>query len=439
MQSRRWSAAYVRVAGVTLLVGGQVLTTRLAVAQQQPPGGGAPAAGAPGAAPGVPGATPAVPAVPGGVPGASGLKDALERSARTGRPLLAMAGSKTCGPCQELLKRLSTDASLAPYLAAYIPLKIDTDGPDWGTFSQRYRTQGNTIPKLFVIRSDGEQIYGECGSHAGAQLPTVLGQALTQCGAILTDQQVLQAENTLLKVNKLLSEERTDEAIAALVPALENYGGSYAMASQEVAKLGKEMVARGQKALSDAEQKLSIEDVALEGAIELVSTNRTYVRLPEMNLALRDAMRKYRKEETTKELLRQAEQFDKAAQFAKKKQPKKAMSAYQVIAAKYEGTHAATLAETRMAELEGQGVERGAAPAVEAPTTRTASSRKPAAAASEHSAEDLRKAQSYLRNAKTFASKNNTAKAREYLEKVVALVPGSKEAQQAEQLLGELK
>ena len=432
MKTRCWFAGYVAVAGVTLLVAGQFFAVRRANAQQQQPG----AVGAPAAAPGAPGATPAV---PGGVPGASGLKEALDRSARTGRPLLAMAGSKTCGPCQELLKRLSTDASLAQYLINYIPIKIDTDGPDWQTFAQKYKAPGNSIPILFVVRADGEQIYGQSGSHAGAQLPTVLGQARTQCGAILNAQQVLQAENTLTKVNKLLSEERTDEAIAALVPALENFGGSYALAAQEVVKLGKEMVARGQKALADAEQKLSIEDVALEGAIELVAANRTYVRLPEMNLALREAMRKYRKEETTKELLRQAEQFDKAAQFAKKKQPKKAMSAYQVIAAKYDGTHAATLAETKIAELEGQGVERGAAPATDAPAARTASSRKPAAAASEHSSEDLRKAQSYLRNAKTFASKSNSAKAREYLNKVVALVPGSKEAQQAEQLLGELK
>jgi len=429
MQTRRWFAGYVAVAGVTLLVASQFFPGRQVHAQQQQPG----------AVPGAPGATPAVPGVPGGVPGASGLKDALDRSARTGRPLLAMAGSKTCAPCQELLKRLSTDASLAQYLINYIPIKIDTDGPDWQTFAQKYKAPGNSIPILFVVRADGEQIYGQSGSHPGAQLPTVLGQALTQCGAILNDQQVLQAENTLLKVNKLLSEERTDEAIAALVPALENFGGSYAMAAQEVAKLGKEMIARGQKALSDAEQKLSIEDVALEGAIELVAANRTYVRLPDMNLALRDAMRKYRKEDTTKELLRQAEQFDKAAQFAKKKQPKKAMSAYQVIAAKYDGTHAATLAETKIAELEGQGVEQGAAPAADAPAARTASRREPAAAASEHSAEDLRKAQSYLRNAKTFASKSNTAKAREYLNKVVALVPGSDEAQQAEHLLGELK
>ena len=288
-----------------------------------------------------------------------------------------------------------------------------------------------------MVRADGEQIYGQSGSHPGAQLPTVLGQALAQCGTILTDQQVLQAEGIVTKVNKLLSEERTDEAVAALVPALGAYGGSYAMAAQQVVKLGEELTSRGQKALGDAEQKLGIEDAALVGAIELVAINRTYVRLPEMNLALRDAMRKYRKEDTTKELLRQAEQFDKAEQYAKKKQPKKAVSAYQTIAAKYEGTPAATLAEAKIAELEGQGIERGEAPASSSPAARTASRHKPAA--SEHSAEDLRKAQSYLRNAKTFAAKKNAAKAREYLEKVVSLVPGSDESQEAEKLLGELK
>jgi hypothetical protein len=433
MKTSRWLRGSVGLVGATLFVG--VFVVASTNAQQQQPGA-APAPPAAGGALGVPGA-------PTGMPGASNLKDALDRSARTGRPLLAMAGSKTCGPCQELLKRLSTDASLAAFLAAYIPLKLDTDSPEWQTFSQRYQAPGNGIPILFVIRADGQQIYGQSGSHPGAQLPTVLQQGLSQCGTILTDQQVVQAEATLAKVNKLLTEERTDEAVAALVPALGAYGGSYAMAAQQVVKLGEELTTRGQKVLADAEQKLAIEDVALEGAIELVAANRTYVRLPEMNLALRDAMRKYRKEDATKELLRQAEQFDKAAQYAKKKQPKKAMSAYQAIAAKYEGTHAATLAETKIAELEGQGIERGAAtastgPASGSPSARTASRRKPPVA-SEHSAEDLRKAQSYLRNAKAFASKSNANKAREYLEKVVALVPGSDEAQQAERLLGELK
>ncbi|MBX9789135.1 MAG: thioredoxin family protein [Pirellulales bacterium] len=427
MRSRCWLQCCVGlfVAGLLAI---ELVDSPLRAQQPQP--GAAPAPAADGA--------PAVPGAPTGVPGASGLKDALDRSARTGRPLLAMAGSKTCGPCQELLKRLSTDASLAPYLAAYIPLKIDTETPEWQTFAQRYKAPGNSIPILFVIRADGEQIYGQSGSHPGAQLPTVLGQALTQCGTILSDQQVLQAEGIVTKVNKLLSEERTDEAVAALVPALGAYGGSYAMAAQQVVKLGEELTSRGQKALGDAEQKLAIDDAALEGAIELVAINRTFVRLPEMNVALRDAMRKYRKEDTTKELLRQAEQFDKATQYAHKKQPKKAMSAYQAIAAKYEGTPAATLAETKIAELEGQGIERGAAPASgSSPAARTASRRKPAA--SEHSAEDLRKAQSYLRNAKTFAAKKNTTKAREYLEKVVSLVPGSDESQEAEKLLGELK
>ncbi|MGD9648583.1 MAG: thioredoxin family protein [Pirellulales bacterium] len=429
MKSRRWLRSFVGLVGAALVVGHFGASSLHA--QLQP--------GGPAAAPEAGPAAEAAPAAPGaaaGVAGASALKNALDLSARTGRPVLAMAGSKTCGPCQELLKRLSTDRSLAPYLAAYIPLKIDTDTPDWQTFGQRYRTQGNTIPKLFVIRADGQQIYGECGSHAGAQLPTVLGQALTQCGTILTDQQVLQAEAALTKINKLLTEERTDEAVAALVPALQSVGGSYAQAAQQVVSLGKEMVSRGEKALADAEQKLAVEDVALEGAIELVEINRTYVRLPEMNVALREAMRKYRKEEATKELLRQAELFDKAAVYARKSSPKKAMSAYQAIAARYEGTHAATLAETKIAELEGQGIERGETPESSGPSARTASRRKPV---SEHSAADLRKAQSYLRNAQAFAAKNIKDKAREYLEKVVELVPGSDEAQKAEQLLGDLK
>jgi hypothetical protein len=83
------------------------------------------------------------------------IEQAMARSQATGRPILAMAGSKTCAPCQALLQRLSTDTTIAPLVTQFVPLKVDTDGDGWGEWATKYRHEGNGIPILFVIRADG--------------------------------------------------------------------------------------------------------------------------------------------------------------------------------------------------------------------------------------------------------------------------------------------
>ena len=78
-----------------------------------------------------------------------------------------------------LLERLKTDVSLARYSGWFVPLKIDIKGEQWGPWATKYKYEGRGIPILFVVRSDGEQLFGSVQvmlSAAEAGINTVLNK-----------------------------------------------------------------------------------------------------------------------------------------------------------------------------------------------------------------------------------------------------------------------
>ena len=69
-------------------------------------------------------------------------------------------------------------------MAQYVPLKVETEGEDWQTWSKKYRATGNEIPLVFVIRADGEQLYGQSGAITGEALPEFMKRYLKEAGRV---------------------------------------------------------------------------------------------------------------------------------------------------------------------------------------------------------------------------------------------------------------
>ena len=69
-----------------------------------------------------------------------------------------------------------------------MPLKIVTDGnPDWNKWARKYPIDGAGIPRLYVVRADGKQLYGAVGSLPGDQLPRMMLAALSEAGRTFSD------------------------------------------------------------------------------------------------------------------------------------------------------------------------------------------------------------------------------------------------------------
>ncbi len=155
-----------------------------------------------------------------------------------------------------MLNRLQTDQSLARYTGWFIPLKIETNGEEWGKWASRYRHEGDSIPIVFVVRADGQQLYAKSGSLPGPELLVMIEQVLSQAGTVYSDQQLQILQSTLDKSQELLTADDTAGAVREF-SKISNLGtlgqlGSYARAAVEADCFAQKLVEQGETALTGA-------------------------------------------------------------------------------------------------------------------------------------------------------------------------------------------
>lgn len=236
-----------------------------------------------------------------------------------------------------------------------MPLKIDTDGANWGPWAQKYPHQGNAIPILYVVRADGELLYGRSGSKPGAELPAFLTQQLTNAGTIFSNEQLNAIQKAVDEANRAFGEQDDATAVNRL-ESLRKIGdvgrfNSYATAAVEADKLHAQLVERGQAALESAKKKL--EDGELfSGVLGVLAANRIYQKLPELKKELGTVERELGRKPELKETVRQAESLDKAVALLSQKQGKKlAIPALEKVVSRFPNTPAAEQAKAKLEEL----------------------------------------------------------------------------------------
>ena len=123
---------------------------------------------------------------------------------------------------------------------------------------------------LFVVRADGETLYGKSGSLPGDQLPTMLARALSHSGQILGDREMKLVATASQKFNDLKAKGDIEGAIKA-VAKLKKLGTpgqikSYATAVVELNEGVNELIngtiadlAKIQSDLEDIDQEVQLD------------------------------------------------------------------------------------------------------------------------------------------------------------------------------------
>jgi hypothetical protein len=238
-----------------------------------------------------------------------------------------------------------------------VPLKVDTEGDDWQQWARRYRHDGNSIPILYVIRADGEMLYGKSGSKQGAELPQFLTEQLVSAGKIFTDQQLQVIKSAVAESTKALDNGDTFAAVKR-IEGLKKLGtpgklGSYASIALEADALYARLVEQGQAALKFSQDKLASDD-SFAGVLGIVSANRIYGLLPDLRKDLISAERDLANNAQFKDALRQADALDKALNLAGQKgagQRKSGIAALGQVVARFPGSPAAEIAQAKLTEL----------------------------------------------------------------------------------------
>ena len=89
-------------------------------------------------------------------------------------------------------------------MAQFVPIKLDVSSPEYAQWRRDHTPEGNGIPQLFVVRADGETLYGRSGSLQGPDLPNMLIAALQNSGRILSAR---EAQSLIEAADKFVEEK----------------------------------------------------------------------------------------------------------------------------------------------------------------------------------------------------------------------------------------
>jgi TolA-binding protein len=302
----------------------------------------------------------------------------------------------------------------------FVLLKVATDDRQmWSEWSRKYKHDGTGIPIVYVIRADGQMLYGKSGTPA--PLPLFLVSALKQGGQLLPEKQLQSLQRNLQTVEQLRKAGQTEAAVGQL---RRNLGtGSFSSVAVASAKLEDELTAEATEALQEAIADMNSETERLSAAIRLVRIDRDYGALPQMRKPLAVALKQHRTQVETRELLKQAEILLKAQTLQGTEKWRQALASYQLVIDRYPKTPASALASREMDKLRSQSTA--------APTTPDSKGKpKPTRPSSPQD----KQAASLLRLGKLLLKRNPT-KARSYFMRVITTAPDSEAAREARALL----
>jgi hypothetical protein len=250
---------------------------------------------------------------------------------------------------------------LAQFRSQFVPLKVITKGEQWAKWATRYRADGNSIPFIYVVRADGEMLYGKSGSLSGPQLPQMMLTALGNSGRSFNDVQFAALVSAVEKAEQALKTEDKAAAVKALaglkkLGALGQIGkDSHSTVAKRADEIVREIVASAQTEIDEAKAKLDDAQTSFDGVLALVEAERIYADLPDLNSSLRETLDEAKKNAELERLVTAAESLARARHYANLKlrgSEKRAITAYEQVITRYPGSAADKVARAELAEID---------------------------------------------------------------------------------------
>lgn len=285
------------------------------------------------------------------------VEEARAISQKTGRPILAIASSPTCGACQALLGELKSQ----PLVSRYVPLKVDaTNGKEYSAWISKYPVEGSGIPKVFVIRADGKALFAQTGGMSGAKLSNFLKSHLMNSGTILDEKSLAKISNVSSKMAAALEEDDLN-TIAVELPRLAaafKRGGMncFAKPAVDAKDLLAKLMERGTADIEKLKTRLTEDPRNWETLKDLAKTKRVFVSIPSLKKPLAEVLAIPRKDKKAKGLLAIATKFDRVNTIISKRKDgtKAAITELKKFAKKHPGTPIAVDANAWIARLKSE-------------------------------------------------------------------------------------
>lgn len=186
-----------------------------------------------------------------------------------------------------LLKRLNNDEALAPFVAQFVPIKIDTGSKEYSVWSRLHKKEGRGIPIVYIVRADGQTMYAKSGGLKTPQLAELLGTCLDNCGRIFSKREVDLMLNVDQSVTRLREAGETVKAIRKL-SEIKRLGltanmQTFAKPVTSLVKHVTELTEQGQKDLAKVQELLAddaSEQKQIDALTAIAEAKSTYSKLP---------------------------------------------------------------------------------------------------------------------------------------------------------------
>lgn len=245
------------------------------------------------------------------------------------------------------------------FAGQFVPLKLTTDGnPEWSAWARKYPLDGNGIPRLYVVRADGEKLYGGIGAPPGNQLTQMLYATLQKAGRRFSAEEV-----TLLKTSVKSAEEAmtgNDHPRAALeLSRLSKLGevgqlGSYAEPALAADKIAQKLIDSSDSMIEEAVTDLQQSDTRFLGALALADSQWRYAGFPQVQSKIANAIKTAKRDKEATPSFAQAEALVRARRLAASDRTsvrKQAATSYETVIRRFPGTEADKLARQELTAI----------------------------------------------------------------------------------------
>ena len=243
-------------------------------------------------------------------------------------------------------------------MGQFVPLKVISKGDQWQQWASKFKAEGRGIPKIYVVRADGEQLYGKSGALTGDALPQMLASVSQKSGRVFSESECLLLEECNEAAEHALNEDIYLDAAAALAPAakLGTLGGlqSFAAPAVKSNELANTVLGHSREALKEVEEKLDDPEQAFEGVVELTKIRQFCAAFDETKQASNLLLKNVSRDKVQRQLLKPAKALVKArkdAQLPKASDKKRAEKGYGLILKKFGDTPAAPIARQELTSI----------------------------------------------------------------------------------------
>ena len=116
------------------------------------------------------------------------------------------------------MKTLVSNKSIAPYAAQFVPVKLDVNSSEYRVWARDLKRTSDAkgVPVVYVVRSDGETLYGQGGGISDDGLKKLLMTSLKTSGRVLSDKEVATLDRAAEKFESLQKAGDNSGAVKAI-------------------------------------------------------------------------------------------------------------------------------------------------------------------------------------------------------------------------------